>query len=86
MQQLERLGHFRGGVVVGLLQEEVADRFYARLKQRTEEIVVGNPLEPDTRLGPLVNESQYNKVLGFIQVQLCLVCCLYMRINFSQPN
>lgn len=50
-----------------IIQEEVADRFYARLKQRTEEIVVGNPLEPDTRLGPLVNESQYNKVLGFIQ-------------------
>lgn len=50
-----------------IIQEEVAEKFYARLKQRTEEIVVGNPLESETRLGPVINESQYNKVLGFIQ-------------------
>ena len=50
------------------MQDTVAEKFYARLKQRTEEIVVGNPLDPDTRLGPLVNESQYKKVLGYIQV------------------
>lgn len=50
------------------MQDTVAKKFYARLKQRTEEIVVGNPLASDTRLGPVVNESQYRKILGYIQV------------------
>lgn len=51
-----------------IIQEGIADKFFARLKQRTEEIVVGNPLEEETRLGPLVNEAQYQKVLGYIEV------------------
>ena len=50
------------------MQDTAAKRFFARLKQRTEEIVVGNPLDADTRLGPVINESQYKKVLGYIQV------------------
>ncbi len=65
-------------------QEDVAEKFYARLKQRTEEIVVGNPLDPDTRLGPIVNESQYNKVLGFIEVKFLCVGQLAVALNIMQ--
>ena len=52
-----------------LVEESVADKFYALLKKRTEEIQVGNPLDQNTRLGPLVNESQFQKVLGYIEVR-----------------
>ncbi len=51
-----------------IIEEKVADRFYTKLKQMTETIVVGNPLNKDTRLGPVVNKSQYEKVLNFIEV------------------
>lgn len=51
-----------------IIEESVADKFYSKLKQMTETIVVGNPLDKDTRLGPVVNESQYKKVLGYIEV------------------
>ena len=52
-----------------LLQDTIADRFLERLKLRTEEIKVGNPLEQDTRLGPVVSHGQYQKVLGYIEVR-----------------
>lgn len=51
-----------------IIEEGVADRFFSKLKQMTETIVVGNPLDKDTRLGPVVNQSQYEKVLGYIEV------------------
>lgn len=37
-----------------------------RLVAEAEKIAIGNGLEPGTLLGPLVNEAQYHKVLGFI--------------------
>jgi betaine-aldehyde dehydrogenase len=51
-----------------LLQRVIAPRFLAALKQRAESIKVGDPLQPGCRLGPLVCESQYQKVLGYVQV------------------
>ena len=38
-----------------------------RLVAEAEKITIGNGLEPGTLLGPLVNEGQYRKVLGFIE-------------------
>jgi len=38
----------------------------ARLVAEAEKITIGNGLEEGTLLGPLVNEAQYHKVLGFI--------------------
>ncbi len=52
-----------------LVQEGIAQAFYARLKQRAESIKIGNPLEEDCRLGPVVAESQHSKIMGFIQVR-----------------
>ena len=57
-----------------LLQDSIADRFLQRLKLRTEEIKVGNPLEQDTRLGPVVSNGQYQKVLGYIEVSSLSSC------------
>ena len=36
-------------------------------KAAAEKFVVGNPQDPATRLGPVVNESQFNKIQGLIQ-------------------
>jgi betaine-aldehyde dehydrogenase len=38
----------------------------ARLVAEAEKITIGNGLDAGTLLGPLVNEAQYHKVLGFI--------------------
>ena len=49
------------------VQRGVHDRFLARLKTRTEAICIGDPLDPDTHLGPMVSMTQRDKVLGYIE-------------------
>ena len=44
----------------------IKDKFLARLKARTEAIQMGDPMDEATQLGPLVNKSQQEKVLGYI--------------------
>jgi len=39
------------------VEREVYDDFMARLKEKTEKIAIGNPLERDVYLGPLINEA-----------------------------
>ncbi|EFJ51737.1 hypothetical protein VOLCADRAFT_73155 [Volvox carteri f. nagariensis] len=51
-----------------LVHQDVAPAFLEHLKKRAESINVCDPLTPDCRLGPLVNEGQYRKVLGYIEV------------------
>ncbi|MCY0094295.1 betaine-aldehyde dehydrogenase [Hoeflea ulvae] len=48
------------------VQRGVYDRFLDRLKARTETIRIGDPLDPDTHLGPMVSMAQRDKVLGYI--------------------
>lgn len=51
-----------------VVHERIADKFYARLKQRAESINICNPLEESCRMGPVVSESQHKKVLAYIEV------------------
>ncbi|MEO6571594.1 MAG: betaine-aldehyde dehydrogenase, partial [Ilumatobacteraceae bacterium] len=44
----------------------VHDEFLDRLRRRTESIVLGDPLDEATQMGPLVNESQYRSVLDHL--------------------
>ena len=48
------------------VQRGVRDQFLDRLVARTKAIRIGDPLDPDTQLGPLVSKPQYDKVLGYI--------------------
>jgi betaine-aldehyde dehydrogenase len=50
-----------------LLQDTVADKVMKRLLEETQKIKIGNGLSEDTKLGPLVSEGQYKKVLDYIQ-------------------
>lgn len=51
-----------------IVMREVHDEFIERLRQRVIQLKVGNPLEEDTYLGPVVSESQYRKVLDYLSV------------------
>ncbi|MGF1622371.1 MAG: betaine-aldehyde dehydrogenase [Rhodomicrobiaceae bacterium] len=44
----------------------IRDRFLARLAERTGKIVIGDPLDEATQMGPLISASQYEKVLGYM--------------------
>ena len=41
--------------------------FLKRLKARTEAMVIGDPLDPATQVGPLISADHMAKVLGFIE-------------------
>lgn len=43
------------------------ERFLARLKERTEAIVLGDPRDEATQMGPMVSRAQREKVLSYIE-------------------
>ena len=48
------------------VHRSVRDAFLAKLKARTEAMVVGDPLDPATHVGALISASHMQKVLGYI--------------------
>lgn len=44
----------------------IKDTFLARLKARSEAIVMGDPLDPATQMGPLVSAAQVDKVRAYV--------------------
>lgn len=49
-----------------LVADELAEKFVARLKARAEAIRVADPFDPNVEMGALVNQAQYQRVLGHI--------------------
>ncbi|MGE3802689.1 MAG: aldehyde dehydrogenase family protein, partial [Candidatus Kapaibacterium sp.] len=50
-----------------LIEEAAREEFMEVLAGRAAKMVVGDPLDPKTRMGSLINEEQMNRVLGYIQ-------------------
>ncbi len=50
-----------------LVQESVRDEFVEKLVKRASGYVPGDPLDPKTRLGPLVSQEQLDRVLGYVE-------------------
>lgn len=48
------------------VQKGIKDKFIKRLKERTEQAVMGDPLDEATTFGPMVSAAQMNIVLGYI--------------------
>lgn len=48
------------------VQSGIRDRFLERLVERTGKIRIGNPLDPEIHMGPLVNKAQHEKVMSYI--------------------
>lgn len=51
-----------------LLERTVADKFLPRLAAAAGKIVVGDGLEPDTEMGPLITRAHMKRVLDYIEV------------------
>ncbi|MBY9024136.1 aldehyde dehydrogenase family protein [Pseudomonas fluorescens] len=49
-----------------LVADELADEFLIRLKAHAEKIRVADPFDPEVEMGALVNQAQYQRVLGHI--------------------
>lgn len=49
------------------VQKGLHDRFVERLVERTKKISIGDPLDPETQMGPLVNKAQHEKVVSYIE-------------------
>jgi betaine-aldehyde dehydrogenase len=49
------------------VHEAVHDRFVDRLVDRTKKIRIGDPLDPETQMGPLISKAQHEKVLAYIE-------------------
>ena len=50
-----------------LVEESVYGEFIEKLGARTAKMRHGDPLDPDTRLGPQVSQAQLDSVLGFVE-------------------
>lgn len=46
--------------------EQIYDQFCDALIALTKKVIVGDPTDPQTRLGPLQNRIQYEKVMGYM--------------------
>ncbi len=49
------------------VQKAIKEKFLARLKERTEAILIGDPQKEETQMGPMVSWAQREKVLGYIE-------------------
>ncbi len=49
------------------VHESLYEAFCQELKQRTEAMVIGDPMNPNTQVGALVSEKHMQKVLGYIE-------------------
>lgn len=50
------------------LHEDIKDEFVEALKKRVANIKLGNPLDPETQVGPLIDKGHYNKVKSYIKI------------------
>ncbi len=50
-----------------LVHKDIEERLVEKLAVRFKTFVAGDPLEPSTTFGPLVNEQQLNRVLEYIE-------------------
>ena len=50
-----------------MVERSIHDEFVTKLAERAKKLVPADPLDPKTRLGALVNESQMRKVLGYVE-------------------
>jgi 5-carboxymethyl-2-hydroxymuconic-semialdehyde dehydrogenase len=51
-----------------LVQDTIADAFHAKLVARINRIKVGHPLDPATEIGPLIHQTHFDKVAGYVAI------------------
>lgn len=61
-----------------LIQKPLYDQFVKSFVERVERICLGDPLLPDTEMGPLVSKAHLERVLGYVQSGIeegAVLCC-----------
>lgn len=51
-----------------LVQDSIADTFHAKLIDRVNSLKVGHPLDPATEIGPLIHQTHFDKVAGYVEI------------------
>lgn len=51
-----------------LVERSIYDQFVERVVAYAQELIVGDPLRPNTDLGPVVSVEQLEKVLGYVEL------------------
>ena len=49
------------------VHEKIYDKFVAQLKERTEKLIIGDPMDLNTQVGALISKKHLEKVLEFIE-------------------
>ena len=49
------------------VHEAIYDEFLSRLTERTEKLIIGDPMDMDTQVGALISSEHMSKVLDFIE-------------------
>lgn len=50
-----------------LVHEDVSDEYVDRLAARADELTVGDPLDEDTDIGPIIDEGQRDDMLAYVE-------------------
>ncbi|MGO9604671.1 MAG: aldehyde dehydrogenase family protein [Candidatus Binataceae bacterium] len=50
------------------VQHDMYDNFVDQFSKASERMTVGNPLDPKTRLGPLVSKEQFDRVNNYLEI------------------
>ncbi len=48
------------------VQESIADRFIEEFTTRTKALRIGDPFDPATEIGPMINAAQVERVMGYV--------------------
>ncbi len=51
-----------------LLHRDIYDDFLIKLRERAGTVVLGDPMSPDTTMGPLISADQYRRVREYVEV------------------
>ncbi len=51
-----------------LVQRTILDEFLTRFKEAAAALVVGDPQDSKTNMGPVVSETHYNKVTSYLRI------------------
>ncbi|MEP6970811.1 MAG: aldehyde dehydrogenase [Betaproteobacteria bacterium] len=72
-----------------LLQSGIAERFLERFVERAKALRIGDPMQPDTQIGPLAFEGHLERVLGYVDVARADGCKLLAggrRVDALRPG
>ncbi len=51
-----------------LVQDTIADAFQARLAERLQDLKVGDPFDPTSRIGAIINQRQYDQIASYVRI------------------